>query len=87
MGLRFSTHWQDTSQWLSTRRLGETTSGGKVLVEEGSGRILGAHLFGPRADEEINVFAVAIRFGVKAADLKQVLFAYPTVTSDLPYLF
>jgi hypothetical protein len=32
------------------------------------------------------VFAVAIRFGVRAADLKQVFFAYPTVTSDLPYL-
>lgn len=85
-GLRFRAQWQDTSQWLSTRRLGETTSGAKVLVEEDSGRILGAHLFGPRADEEINVFAVAIRFGVRAADLEQVLFAYPTVTSDLRYL-
>jgi glutathione reductase (NADPH) len=85
-GLKFRSHWQDTSQWLSTRRLGETTSGAKVLVEEGTDRILGAHLFGPRADEEINVFAVAIRFGVRAADLKQVFFAYPTVTSDLPYL-
>ena len=85
-GLKFRSHWQDTSQWLSTRRLGETTSGAKVLVEEGTDRILGAHLFGPWADEEINVFAVAIRFGVRAADLKQVFFAYPTVTSDLPYL-
>jgi glutathione reductase (NADPH) len=85
-GLRFRTHWQDTSDWLSTRRLGETTSGGKVLIEEDSGRILGAHLFGPRADEAINVFAIAIRFGIRAADLKQLLFAYPTVTSDLPFL-
>ena len=85
-GLKFRSHWQDTSQWPSTRRLGETTSGAKVLVEEGTYRILGVHLFGPRADEEINVFAVAIRFGVRAADLKQVFFAYPTVTSDLPYL-
>lgn len=86
-GLRFRRHWHDTSAWLSTRRLGETTSGAKVLVEEGSGRILGAHLFGPRADEEINVFAVAIRFGIRAAELKQVLWAYPSVTSDLAYLF
>jgi glutathione reductase (NADPH) len=85
-GLRFRTHWHDTSEWLGTRRLGETTAGAKVLVEEGSERIVGAHLFGPRADEEINVFAVAIRLGARAADLKEVLFAYPTVTSDLPYL-
>jgi glutathione reductase (NADPH) len=85
-GLRFRTSWNDTSQWLSTRRLGETAAAGKVLIEEGSGRILGAHLFGPRVDEEINVFALAIRFGIVASDLKQVLWAYPTVTSDLPYL-
>ena len=85
-GLRFRARRIDTSGWLSTRRLGETRSGGKVLIEEGSGRILGAHLFGPRADEEINVFALAIRQGMTAADLKQVLWAYPTVTSDLPYL-
>src|SRR4029453_18183105 len=85
-GLRFRTHWNDTSEWLSTRRLGETTSGAKVLVGEGRGRVLGAHLFGPRADEEINVFAVAIRLGIRADDLKQVLFAYPTVTSDLRFL-
>jgi hypothetical protein len=29
---------------------------------------------------------MAIRFGIAAPDLKQVLWAYPTVTSDLPYL-
>jgi glutathione reductase (NADPH) len=85
-GLRFRVHREDTSGWLSTRRLGETAAGAKVLVEEGTGRILGAHLFGPRADEEINVFAVAIRFGVPAPELAKLLFAYPTVTSDLPYL-
>jgi glutathione reductase (NADPH) len=85
-GLRFRASWHDTSEWLSTRRLGETASGGKVLIEEGSGRILGAHLIGPRADEVINVFALAIRARLSAADLKPVLWAYPTVTSDLPFL-
>lgn len=85
-GRRFRAHWNDTSGWLSTQRLGETASGAKILVEDGTDRILGAHLLGPRADEEINVFAVAIRFGIRAADLKQVLFAYPTVSSDLVHL-
>lgn len=85
-GLRFCTSWHDTSEWLSTRRLGESTSGGKVLIEEGSERILGAHLIGPRADEVINVFALAVRARLGASDLKQVLWAYPTVTSDLPFL-
>jgi glutathione reductase (NADPH) len=85
-GLRFHTNWKDSSAWFNTRRVGETTSGFKVLIEEQTGRILGAHLLGPHADEIINVFAVAIRLGIPAADLKQTLFAYPTFGSDIRFM-
>jgi glutathione reductase (NADPH) len=85
-GLRFRAHREDTSGWLSSQRVGATVSGSKVLVEEGSGRILGAHLLGPHADEVINVFAVAVRFGIRVDDLRQLLFAYPTNSSDIPYM-
>jgi glutathione reductase (NADPH) len=85
-GARFHTNWQDTSGWFNTRRVGETTSGFKVLIEEGTGRVLGAHLLGPHADEVINLFAIAIRLGLPANDLKQVIFAYPTNGSDLRYM-
>lgn len=85
-GLRFRAHREDTSGWLSSRRVGETTSGSKVLVEDDTGRILGAHLLGPHADEVINVFALAIRLRARADDLKQLLYAYPTVGSDIPYM-
>jgi glutathione reductase (NADPH) len=85
-GLQFRVHRADTSQWFSSLRLGETTSGFKVLVEEESQRILGAHLFGPHAEEVINVFAVAVRFGIPAEELKQVLFAYPTSASDVVHM-
>jgi glutathione reductase (NADPH) len=85
-GLVYRARWQDTSQWLSARRLGERASGFKVLIEEGTRRILGAHLLGPHADVTINIFAVAIRAGVHADDLKAVLFSYPTVAADIPYM-
>ncbi len=85
-GLRFRVRWQETSQWFSARRLAETGAGFKVLVEEGSGRILGAHLFGPHADEVINTFAVAIRAGIPADELRQALFAYPTSSADIPFM-
>ena len=85
-GLRFRVRREDTSRWLSSQRAGETTSGSKILVEEDSGRILGAHLFGPHADEVINVFALAIRLRARAEDLEHVLYAYPTVSSDIPYM-
>ncbi|OLB38993.1 MAG: hypothetical protein AUI04_12975 [Candidatus Rokubacteria bacterium 13_2_20CM_2_64_8] len=84
--LKFRTNWQDTSGWFNTRRVGETTSGFKVLIAEDTGRILGAHLLGPHADEVINVLAVAVRLGIPAAQLKDVIFAYPTNGSDVKYM-
>jgi glutathione reductase (NADPH) len=83
-GHRIRKTWQDTSEWFNTRRVGETVSGFKVLIEEQTGRILGAHVLGPHAAEVINVFAVAIRLGLRADDLKGVLFAYPTNSADIP---
>jgi glutathione reductase (NADPH) len=64
----------------------ETVAAYKVLVEEPSGRILGAHLLGDQAAEHINLFALAVRFGLRAADLKDTLFSYPTHASDTQYM-
>jgi glutathione reductase (NADPH) len=85
-GLDYEVRWQETGQWFSARRLGETAAGFKVLVERGTQRILGAHLLGPHADEVINVFALAIRSGLRASDLKEALYAYPTSAADIPYM-
>ena len=85
-GLRFRTNRQDTSGWFNTRRVGETVSGFKVLVEEETDRVLGAHLLGPHADEVINLFAVAIRLGLRADALKETLYAYPTYGSDIRFM-
>ncbi|MBI4175551.1 NAD(P)/FAD-dependent oxidoreductase [Candidatus Berkelbacteria bacterium] len=84
-GLNFRVQTDDTTSWYSSRRVGTIKSGFKVIVEEETDRILGAHLFGPHADEVINIFALAIRFGHTAADLKHLTYAYPTSGSDIPY--
>ncbi len=85
-GLRFTTHHEDTSSWYSSRRVALPHTGFKTLVEEGTDRILGAHLLGLHAEEVINLFALAIRTGVLATDLKQMVYAYPTSASDMSYL-
>ena len=51
-----------------------------------SDRILGAHLLGVHAEEVINLFALAVRFGITAKDLRQMIYAYPTSGSDIPYM-
>jgi len=64
-GSKLRVSFQETSGWFNTRRTGETVSGFKVLVDEDTDRVLGAHLLGPHADEVINLFAVAIRLGLR----------------------
>jgi glutathione reductase (NADPH) len=85
-GRRFRTTHQDTSGWFNTRRVGEAVSAFKVLVEEGTGHVIGAHLLGPHADEVVNLFALAVRLRVPAEELKQALYAYPTYGSDIRFM-
>ncbi len=85
-GLAFRVNHRETSGWYSSRRVAAECSGFKVLVEEPGGRILGAHLLGPQSEELINLFALAIRKGLRAADLGEGLFAYPTHASDVSYM-
>lgn len=85
-GGKFRMKSEKASNWYTARHIAETTYGFKVLVEEGTDRILGAHLIGPHVDEVINVFALAIRKGLTAEDLKTTIFAYPTGASDISYM-
>lgn len=85
-GLQYRTKAERASGWYSARRVAEKVYGYKTLVEEGTGRILGAHLVGPHADEVINIFGLAIRHNLTAADLKSTMFAYPTGASDIGYM-
>jgi len=82
-GLRFQLKTERTSDWYTARRVAERIYGYKTLVEAETGRILGAHLVGPHADEVINLFGLAIRHGLTADDLKSTMFAYPTGASDI----
>jgi glutathione reductase (NADPH) len=81
--LKFRVKKEMTSTWYSSRRVAETYSGYKVLVEESTDHILGAHILGSEASEVINLFALAIRSGMRATDLKHMLFAYPTSGSNM----
>jgi glutathione reductase (NADPH) len=85
-GLKFRIKSQKASDWFTARQAAESVYGFKVLVEEESGLILGAHLVGPHVDEVINLFALAIRHQLTAEDIKTTMFAYPTGASDIGYM-
>lgn len=86
LGLQFRTNFQETSSWYSSRKIGESCSGYKVLVDEANNRILGAHLLGTHAEEVINIFALAIRLGLDLDAIKQGIYTYPTNSYDIKYM-
>ena len=76
----------DMSRWFTQTRVGNTAGGATLVLERDTGAIKGAHLLGVGADEIINVFAVAVRFGVTIRDLRTVTWSYPTLAYDINYL-
>lgn len=72
--------------WYTARRIAESVYGYKTLIDEESGRVLGAHLVGPHADDVINLFGLAVRHNLTTSDLKSTVFAYPTGASDIGYM-
>jgi glutathione reductase (NADPH) len=82
-GLAFQVKHESVPGWFTARRVNEPCYGYKVLVEEGSGRILGAHLIGPDAAEVINLFGFAMRSGLTAGAIRHATFTYPTAASDI----
>ena len=72
--------------WFTLRRVGETHAAAKVLTENSTGRVLGAHLLGPESSETVNMFALAIRSGLNVEHLRNFVSAYPSAASDIGHL-
>ena len=82
-GTAFELRQGDMADYQSVRRTGETAAGFKILLEPGSGCVLGAHLLGPQAQEVINLFALAVRLRLTAQQLNALLSAYPSGASNI----
>ena len=85
-GLKFKAKINHMTSWRSARTYAETVAFSKVLVEEESDRILGAHMVGHGAEEVIHLLSFAIKHGVTATELAGGVYGYPTFSSDLKYL-
>ena len=83
-GRAFDVAWSDCAEWFTVRHLNEPCAGYKIMTDPKSGKVLGAHLTGPYADEQINLFAMAMRHGLTVDQIRDVFYAYPTGGSDLP---
>ena len=82
-GLAVNVKFQETADWYSSRRINEPFSAFKLLVDEKTDQLLGAHLLGTGSDETINTLTLAMKYGIPVTELVSTLFAYPTHGSDL----
>lgn len=85
-GLAYKKIFQDTSDWTEYQRIGLDAGGFKILVDPQKDEILGAHVLGHRAEEVINVFALAIRHHLTISQLKETLWAYPSFIYQLKHM-
>jgi glutathione reductase (NADPH) len=85
-GLKTKVTVSDMEYWFSTRTYAETKAWAKVIVDETSDRILGAHMVGHASEELINIFGVAKKHGITATQLRDFIFAYPSFSADIKHM-
>ena len=85
-GLDFAVKANDLTGWRSSQTHAESAAFSKVLIEAGTGRILGAHIVGHGAEEIIHLFAFAMKHGITAQGLGESVYAYPTFAADIKHM-
>ncbi len=84
--LNFDVKVNDMIDWRSSRTHAETVAYSKTFIEQDTDTILGAHIVGHGAEEIIHLIGFAMCHNLKASDLKDFVYAYPTFSSDLKFL-
>jgi glutathione reductase (NADPH) len=82
-GLDVEVRCESTAGWFGPRYRAEPCAGFKTVVDRNSGKVLGAHLLGPAADEVINLFALAVRHEITADQLRDTVMVFPTAAHDV----
>jgi len=85
-GFAIKVHSNDMQGWFSARTYAETVAWSKIIVDEPTDRILGAHFVGHAGEELVNIFGLAMRFGITATQIKDTVYAYPTFSSDIKHM-
>jgi len=85
-GLAIDVHVNDMLDWFSAKTYAETVAWSKLIVDRATDRILGAHFVGHAGQELVNVFGLAMRFGITASQIRENIYAYPTFASDIKHM-
>ncbi len=76
-------NFDSAEDWFNAKRINAPVYAFKVIVNERTKVIIGAHLIGPHAAETINLFAMAIHQKMTIDMVKDIIFTYPSWGYDL----
>lgn len=71
------------TDWFNAKRLNAPLYAFKIIMNDRTGEIVGAHLLGPDAGETINIFTMAINNKMTDRDIKSTIFSYPSWGNDI----
>lgn len=85
-GFAIDVHANDMQDWFSAKTYAETVAWSKIIVDRATDRILGAHFVGHAGQELVNLFGLAMRFGLTACQIRDNVYSYPTFSSDIKHM-
>ena len=82
-GIELRVEVNDMRNWLSGRTYAETAAWAKVLIDKQTDRIIGAHILGHAGEELIHIFALAMKHGITAGEIRDLVGGFPTFSADI----
>jgi len=75
--------YNEASDWFNNRRIKGSAYAYKIIINDRTDLIVGAHILSVEAAETINLFAMAMNHDIKAKELKKMIFTYPSWSNDI----
>jgi glutathione reductase (NADPH) len=82
-GIELRAAVNDMREWLSGRTYAETAAWAKILIDQRTDRIVGAHIVGHAGEELIHIFALAIKHNITAGQVRDFVYGFPTFSADI----
>ncbi|MBL1229790.1 NAD(P)/FAD-dependent oxidoreductase [Enterococcus sp. BWB1-3] len=77
----------DLSGWFTYKQRNELLAEARIVVNKKTGLLVGASLLSNEADQLVSLMTLLINQKISAADISKQMMLYPTVASDINYLY
>ncbi|GMA08020.1 glutathione reductase [Tetragenococcus halophilus subsp. flandriensis] len=84
---RYQVNTVNVEEWITYKRQHEKKPLVQLITDQKQDKVVGAACLSMEADEMINYLSLLIKHGYSAKDVGETPFNYPTIASDIQYLY